>query len=379
VFGVILLTFFAPIIAEFALKFGPPETAAVMILTFSAMTRLGGKSALKSLVAIFLGFILAAVGMDIVSGKLRMTYGTVPLMGGFSFIVAVIGLFGIGEMFLTVEEGLKMEGIKARVRLKDVWDALREMVRYRKILMMGSLIGCWLGVQPGGATPASFMAYGFAKSSAADKDQYGKGASSGIIAPEAAGHGAGTSATLPMITLGIPGSPTMAVIMGGLMIWGLQPGPMLFKEHADFVWGLIGSIWVANFLGLFLVLAFVPLFAAILRIKFSILMPVIIYVCAIGAYAVNNRMIDIYYMIIFGIVGFLFKKLDYPIAPMVLALVLGNMAETAVRQALIMGRGNPIIFFRPPIALPLVILALFLFFLPTLSKWKRRLSAKKET
>jgi putative tricarboxylic transport membrane protein len=379
VFGVILLTFFAPIIAEFALKFGPPETAAVMILTFSAMTRLGGKSALKSLVAIFLGFILAAVGMDIVSGKLRMTYGTVPLMGGFSFIVAVIGLFGIGEMFLTVEEGLKMEGIKARVRLKDVWDALREMVRYRKILMMGSLIGCWLGVQPGGATPASFMAYGFAKSSAADKDQYGKGASSGIIAPEAAGHGAGTSATLPMITLGIPGSPTMAVIMGGLMIWGLQPGPMLFKEHADFVWGLIGSIWVANFLGLFLVLAFVPLFAAILRIKFSILMPVIIYVCAIGAYAVNNRMIDIYYMIIFGIVGFLFKKLDYPIAPMVLALVLGNMAETAVRQALIMGRGNPIIFFRPPIALPLVILALFLFFLPTLSKWKQRLSAKKET
>jgi putative tricarboxylic transport membrane protein len=377
VVGVILLTFFAPIIAEFALRFGPPETAAVMVLTFSAMTRLGGKSALKSLVAIFLGFILAAVGMDIVSGKLRMTFGTIPLMGGFNFIVAVIGLFGIGEIFLTVEEGLKMEGVAAKVTFKDIREGLIELLRFKKILLMSSLIGCWLGIQPGGATPASFMAYGFAKSSASDRDQYGKGASSGIIAPEAAAHGAGTAATLPMITLGIPGSPTMAVIMGGLMIMGLQPGPMLFKEHADFVWGLIGSIWVANFAGIILVMAFAPLFAAILRIKFSILMPIIIYVCAIGAYAVNNRMIDIYYMIIFGIVGLFFKKLDYPMAPMVLALVLGSMAEAAVRQALIMGRGNPLIFFRPPIALPLMLVALFLFFLPTLTKWKKKLSAKK--
>jgi putative tricarboxylic transport membrane protein len=377
VVGVILLTFFAPIIAEFALRFGPPETAAVMVLTFSAMTRLGGKSALKSLVSIFLGFILAGVGMDIVSGKLRMTFGTIPLMGGFNFIVAVIGLFGIGEIFLTVEEGLKMEGVAAKVTFKDIREGLIELLRFKKILLMSSLIGCWLGIQPGGATPASFMAYGFAKSSASDRDQYGKGAVSGIIAPEAAAHGAGTCATLPMITLGIPGSPTMAVIMGGLMIMGLLPGPMLFKEHPQFVWGFIGSIWVANVLGLILVMAFAPLFAAILRIKFSILMPVIIYVCAIGAYAVNNRMIDIYYMLIFGIVGVFFKKLDYPMAPMVLALVLGSMAESAVRQALIMGRGNPLIFFKPPIALPLMLVALFLFFLPTFTKWKKKLSAKK--
>jgi putative tricarboxylic transport membrane protein len=377
VIGVILLTFFAPIIAEFALKFGPPETSAVMILTFSAMTRLGGKSALKSVIAIFLGFILAAVGTDIVSGKLRMTFGTVPLMGGFNFIVAVIGLFGLGEIFLTVEEGLKMEGIKAKVTLKDVWEAMREMVQYRKILLLGSLIGCWLGIQPGGATPASFMAYGFAKGAMGKKEEFGKGASPGIIAPESAAHGAGTSATLPMITLGIPGSPTMAVIMGGLMIFGLQPGPMLFKEHTSFVWGLIASCWVGNFFGLFLVLAFAPLFAAILKIRFGILLPVIIYLCAIGAYAVNNRMIDIHYMILFGVIGFFFKKLDYPIAPMVLALVLGNMAESAVRQALIMGHGNPMVFFRPPIALPLMILAIFLFLWPTISAWIHKASAKK--
>ena len=367
VLGVIMLSFFAPIIAEFALKFGPAEIFSVMMLTFSAFVGLGGKSPTKTLISIFFGFILAVVGMDIVTGQLRMTFGSVELMGGFNFIVAVIGLFGLGEIFLTVEEGLKMEGISARVRFKDIVEGSKELVLHWKTLIMGALIGCWMGLKPGGATPASFMAYGFAKQAAKNKDEFGKGASAGIIAPEAAAHGAGTSATLPMITLGIPGSPTMAVIMGGLMIFGLLPGPMLFKEHADFVWGLIGSCWVGNFIGLFIVLAFTPLFAAVLKIRFAVLMPSIVYVCAIGAYAVNNRMIDIHYMIIFGVLGYVFKKLDYPLAPMVLALVLGDMAEAAMRQALIMGHGNPLIFFKPPIALPIMVAAIIIFFLPSIS------------
>ncbi len=183
---------------------------------------------------------------------------------------------------------------------------------------------------------------------------------------------------IPMITLGIPGSPTMAVIMGGLMIFGLQPGPMLFKEHVDFVWGLIASCWVGNIIGFFLVLAFAPIFASVLKVRFAIFMPLIIYVCAIGAYAVNNRMIDVYYMLIFGVLGYLFKKLDYPIAPMVLALVLGDMAEQAMRQALIIGHGNPMIFFQPPIALPLMLAALFIFFWPVISEWKKKLLGKKK-
>ena len=357
--GVVILTFLAPIIAEIALKFGPAEIFSVMMLTFSAFVGLGGKSPVKTVAAILFGFALAAVGMDIVSGQLRITFGSVVLMGGFNFIVAVIGLFGLGEIFLTVEEGLKVEGIVGRVGLKDIRDGFKEVLLYPKTLFMGAIIGCWMGVTPGGATPASFMAYGFAKESAKNKEEFGKGASAGIIAPEAAAHGAGTSATLPMITLGIPGSPTMAVIMGGLMIFGLTPGPMLFKEHADFVWGLIASCWVGNFIGFFLVMAFAPLFAAVLKVRFSILMPAIIYVCAIGAYAVNNRVIDVYYMLIFGVLGYLFKKLDYPIAPMVLALVLGNMAEQAMRQALIMGQGSPLIFFQPPIALPIMLVALY--------------------
>lgn len=376
VVGVIMLTFFAPIIAEFALKFGPAEIFAVMMLTFSAFVGLGGTSPLKTVAAILFGFILAAVGMDIVSGQLRMTFGFIDLMGGFNFVVAVIGLFGLGEIFLTVEEGLNIEGIKARVGLKDIREGLAEIIRYPKALIMGSLIGCWMGLKPGGATPASFMAYGFCKQAYGNKEEFGKGASAGIIAPEAAAHGAGTSATLPMITLGIPGSPTMAVIMGGLMIFGLQPGPMLFKEHADFVWGLIASCWVGNFLGFFLVLAFAPIFAAVLRIRFAIILPIIVYVCAIGAYAVNNRMIDVYYMILFGVLGYLFKKLNYPLAPMVLALVLGDIAEQAMRQALIMGQGNPLIFFKPPLALPITIAALIIFFWPLISAWIRKLPGK---
>ncbi len=378
VFGIIMLTFFAPIIAEFALKFGPAEIFTVMVLTFSAFVGLSGKSPIKNVIAILFGFTMAAVGMDIVSGQLRLTFGSIALMGGFNFIVAVIGLFGLGEIFLTVEEGLKVEGLVAKVGIRDIWEGIREVIRYPKAILMGSLIGCWMGLKPGGATPASFMAYGFIKQASSNKEDFGRGAPAGIIAPESAAHGAGTSATLPMITLGIPGSPTMAVIMGGLMIFGLQPGPMLFKEHADFVWGLIASCWVGNFMGLFLVLAFAPLFAAVLKVRFAIFMPIIIYVCAIGAYAVNNRMIDVYYVMIFGVLGYLFKKLDYPIAPMVLALVLGDMAEQAMRQALIMGQGNPLIFFRPPIALPIMILALLIFFWPVITMAKAKLAAKRQ-
>jgi putative tricarboxylic transport membrane protein len=375
VFGTILLTFFAPIVAQFALMFGPPETFGVMLLTFSAFVGLVGKSPLKTLTATAIGFILASVGIDIVSGELRLTFGLVPLMGGFNFIVAVIGLFGLGEIFLTVEEGLKLEGVKVRMRWSDITDSLKGMKRYVKETVLGAIVGVWMGFKPGGATPASFMAYGFAKAGAkADEvGEYGKGHIAGIFAPEAAAHGAGTSAMLPMITLGIPGSPTAAVILGGLMIWGLQPGPMLFKDNPTFVWGLIGSTWIGNIVGLFVVLAFAPLFATVLRTPFAILMPLLIFICAIGAYAVNNRMIDIWYMLIFGIIGWAFKKLDYNMAPMLLALVLGDMAESAMRQSLIMSQGSLWIFVQPPIALPLVLAAGIIGFWPAISSLKARL------
>jgi len=216
------------------------------------------------------------------------------------------------------------------------------------------------------------MSYGIAKKFSKTPEKFGTGVLEGVIAPETAAHAAGVSAILPMITLGIPGSPTAAVMLGGLLIWGLQPGPMLFKERPDFVWGLIASMYTGIVIGVLIVLLFVPCFAAILRLPFAILIPLIVYVCAIGAYAVSNSMLDIWYMLIFGVVGYFFKKLDYPIAPMVLALVLGDMAESALRQSLIMSQGSPLIFFTRPITAVLVVLSLWLFLSPVLHPLLRR-------
>ena len=366
-FAIILVTFFAPLIAEFSLKFGPPEFLGIQMLTFSAFVGLGGGSVPKTLASIFIGFIMAAVGLDIISGQLRLTFGTMELMRGFNFVVAVIGLFGIGEILLTVEEGLELKGIQVKVTWRTVASTLRELCKYWRTFIRGAIIGTWMGIKPGGATPASFMSYGLAKKLSKNPEKFGNGAIEGVIAPETAAHAAGVSALLPMITLGIPGSPTAAVMLGGLMIWGLQPGPMLFKENPEFVWGLIASMYTGNVIGVLIVLLFVPFFAAILRLPFAILFPSIVYVCAIGAFAVNNSTTDIWYMMLFGIVGYVFKKLDYPIAPMVLALVLGDMAESALRQSLIMSQGSPAIFFASPISAALVTASALLVVWPFIS------------
>ena len=365
-FAIILVTFFAPLIAEFSLQFGPPEFLGIQLLTFSAFIGLGGSSPVKTLASTILGFVLATVGMDIVSGQLRLTFGTVELMRGFNFVVAVIGLFGIGEILLTIEEGLQFKGAQTQRSWRLVLDTLRELPQYWKTFVRSALIGAWMGIKPGGATPASFMSYGIAKRFSRTPEKFGTGALEGVLAPETAAHAAGVSALLPMLTLGIPGSPTAAVMLGGLLIWGLQPGPMLFKERPDFVWGLIASMYTGNVIGVLIVLLFVPCFAAILRLPFAILIPLIVYVCAMGAYAVHNSTLDIWYMLIFGVVGYFFKKLDYPIAPMVLALVLGDAAESALRQSLIMSQGSLLIFFASPISAVLVLLSAGLFLSPVL-------------
>jgi putative tricarboxylic transport membrane protein len=343
--GVIMITFLAPLVAKFALRFGPPEFFAVYFLTFCSFIGMGKEPKAKIVIAMCVGFVLAAVGMDTISGELRMTFGMAPLLRGFDFLVAVIGLFGISEILMTMEEGLAFKGKQARIDLKVVLKTWAGMPRYFMTLIRSSLIGCWLGVTPGGATAASFMGYGVAKKFSKDPDSFGKGNVEGVLAPETAAHAAGTSALLPMLALGIPGSATAAVLLGGLMIWGLQPGPLLFVEQKDFVWGLIASMYLGNLAGLIIVLASVPLFAAILRIPFSIIAPAILVICAIGAFTVHNAQFDIWLMLIFGIVGYVFKKLDYPLAPMVLALVLGDRAEDAFRQSMLASKGGLGIFW----------------------------------
>jgi putative tricarboxylic transport membrane protein len=344
--GVLVITFLAPLVAKFALRFGPPEFFAVYFLTFCSFIGMGKEPKAKIVIAMCIGFVLAAVGMDTISGQLRMTYDVPVLLRGFDFLVVVIGLFGISEILITMEEGLAFKGKKAEIDLKVVLKTWAMLPRYWMTLLRSSAIGCWLGITPGGATAASFMGYGVAKRFSNDPDSFGKGNVEGVIAPETAAHAAGTSALLPMLALGIPGSATAAVLLGGLMIWGLQPGPLLFIEQKDFVWGLIASMYLGNLAGLIIVLMSVPLFAAILRVPFSIIAPAILVVCAIGAYTVHGAQFDIWLMLIFGIVGYVFKKLEYPLAPMVLALVLGDRAEDAFRQSMLVSKGSLSIFWQ---------------------------------
>jgi TctA family transporter len=343
--GVLMITFLAPLVARFALKFGPPEFFAVYFLTFCSFIGMGKEPKAKIVIAMCVGFVLAAVGLDTISGQLRMTFGAPVLLRGFDFLVAVIGLFGISEILMTIEEGLAFRGKNGAIDLKVVLKTWKTMPRHFATLMRSSAIGCWLGITPGGATAASFMGYGVAKNLSKDPDSFGKGNVEGVLAPETAAHAAGTSALLPMLALGIPGSATAAVLLGGLMIWGLQPGPLLFVEQKDFVWGLIASMYLGNIAGLIIVLASVPLFAAILRIPFSIIAPAILVVCAIGAFTVHNASFDIWLMLAFGIVGYVFKKLDYPLAPLVLALVLGDRAEDAFRQSMLASHGGLDVFW----------------------------------
>jgi putative tricarboxylic transport membrane protein len=303
-----------------------------------------------------------------VTGQLRLTFGWTELMRGFDFLIAVIGLFGIGEILLSMEEGLAFSGKHAKLDPKVVLATWKKLPQYWMTSVRSSLVGIWMGITPGGATPASFMSYGLAKKMSKNGDKFGTGQIEGVIAPETAAHAAGTSALLPMLALGIPGSPTAAVLLGGLLIWGLQPGPLLFVEQKDFVWGLIASMYLGNLVGLLVVLSTVPLFASILRIPFSIIAPVIIVICAIGAYTVHSAMLDIWFMLIFGIMGYMFKKLDYPLAPLVLALVLGDKAEDSFRQSMLLSQGELGIMYSNYLVGSITTLALILLLWPLISK-----------
>ena len=343
--AVVVITFFAPLVADFALRFGPAEFFAVQFLTFASFVGMDRAPPFKTVASMALGFALASVGLDPVTSTLRMTYGTTELLKGFQFLVAVIGLFGIAEILLSMEHGLAFRGAKARINPTIVFQTWGRLLRYWKTALLGTFIGCWMGIKPGGATPASFMSYGLAKRTSRRGSSFGKGEIEGVVAPETAAHAAGTTALLPMLTLGIPGSPTAAVLLGGLLIWGLQPGPLLFVEQKDFVWGLIASMYLGNVAGLLIVLTCVPLFAAILRIPFSIIAPGIMVICAIGAYTVNNVMFDVWLVVVFGVIGYVFNKLNYPLPPLVLALVLGDMTEVSFRQAMLSSQGSLSIFW----------------------------------
>jgi putative tricarboxylic transport membrane protein len=368
-----MITFLAPLVAQFALQFGPPEFFSVYLLTFCSFIGMGKGSPFKTLAAMTLGFALAAVGMDTVTGQLRLIFGFTDLMRGFDFLIAVIGLFGIGEILLSMEEGLSFTGKTAKINPKVVFETWKKLPHYWLTSLRSCLIGCWMGITPGGATPASFMSYGVAKRVSKDGDKFGTGQIEGVIAPETAAHAAGTSALLPMLALGIPGSPTAAVLLGGPPDLGAAAGSAAVRRAEGFRVGLIASMYLGNLAGLIIVLTCVPLFAAILRIPFSIIAPVIIVICAIGAYTVHNAMLDIWFMLLFGVIGYVFKKLDYPLAPLVLALVLGDRAEDSFRQSMLISQGEVSVFFSNWLVGGITALSLVMLFWPLVSRLIARL------
>lgn len=374
--SVILFTLFAPPLAEMALAFSAPEQFALVLLAFSTFVGLGSDDIPKTFFSICLGLVLSAVGLDVISGEPRLIFLGLPgFFHGINFLVLAIGIYGIGEMLWTIEVNKgEMTITQTKLSLRRIIDSLKAMKGSVKAMLMGSFLGYVVGVLPAaGATPGSLMAYGVAKSMAKDPETFGKGNISGIVAPEAANNAASTGSMLPMLTLGIPGSPTTAILLGGMVIWGLDPGPRLFVENRAFVWGLIASLYMANVFALIINIALVPVFIWVLRLPFTILAPLIFILCVVGGYAPTQDMHDVWLMLIFGIVGYLMRRLDYPMAPAVLAIVLGDLAETSLRQSLLVSHGSFAIFFTRPIAGVITVAALALFALPLLQAVRRHL------
>ncbi len=373
--SVVLFTLFAPPLASFALKFGPPEEFALMLLAFATFIGLGGDDIPKTIFSILIGLVLATIGLDIISGKPRLIFGDISgFMHGINFLVLAIGIYGIGEMLWTLETSQgKVTVHKVKMSFSSLVNNLKEVKSYIGTTTLGSVLGYFVGTLPAaGATPASLMSYGLAKTFSKDPDSFGKGNVAGVAAPEAANNAASTGSMLPMITLGIPGSPTTAILLGGMIIWGLRPGPLLFTEHPDFVWGLIGSLYIANFATLIINLAFIPVFVKVLTMPFTILAPVIYILCVVGGFAPTQTMHDVWLMFIFGIVGYFLRKLNYPVAPAVLAIVLGPLAERSLRQSLLASHGDITTFVTRPISGTCVALAALLIAYPVYLKYKKR-------
>ncbi|WP_025770028.1 tripartite tricarboxylate transporter permease [Thioalkalivibrio sp. HK1] len=375
--SVLLFTGFAPPLAEVALAFGSPEEFALMMLAFATFIGLGGDDIPKTLFSIFIGLALSAVGLDIISGEPRLIFFDIQgFFHGINFLVLAIGIYGIGEMLWTIESSRgNVRVSKAMVSVDRILGALRRTKEAVGAIFAGSFLGYFVGILPAaGATPGSMMAYGVAKMISKKPDSFGKGNISGVAAPEAANNAASTGSMLPMLTLGIPGSPTTAILLGGMVIWGLEPGPRLFVDQAEFVWGLIASLYIANLFAVLVNIAFIPAFIWVLKMPFTILAPVIFILCVVGGYAPTQNMHDVWLMFVFGIAAYLLRKLDYPMAPAVLAIVLGPLAEVSLRQSLLIAHGSPMIFFERPIAATIMAISFVLFALPLVKYIRARLS-----
>jgi putative tricarboxylic transport membrane protein len=375
-FAVIALTLVGPLLAGIALRFGPPEFFALMIVGIMVLTFLSSGSMLKALMMAAVGLTLGGAGMDSISGKYRFTFNVQALLDGVGLVPTVMGLFGIAEVIENLETEIKREILTGKV--KNLLPSLKDWGESIWAIIRGSILGFFLGIIPGGgAIISSFASYAIEKKMSKHPEEFGKGAIAGVAGPEAANNAAAGSSFIPLLTLGIPSNAIMAIFLGALMIHGLQPGPLLMSRAPDVFWGTIISMYIGNGMLLVLNLPLIPLWVMVLRVPYYLLYPLILLFCMIGSYSIGNNAYDVIIMLIFGIVGYLMRKFRYDAPPMVLALVLGGELESSLRQSLMLSRGDFSIFVTRPITLGLLIVAVLLLIVPIVTG-RKKLSQLKE-
>jgi len=367
-------------LAHAALKLGPPEYFALMCTGLVIVTYLAQGSVLKAIMMGLVGIILGSIGLDLISGFPRFTFGINELTDGVGIVPLVMGLFGVSEILENLEGNLQREVFKTRIR--NLWPSFKDWMEAKWAIVRGSIIGFVLGILPGGgAVISTFVSYAVEKKISKHPEKFGKGAIEGVAGPESANNAAAGGSLIPLLSLGIPPNPIMAIFFSALIIHGIQPGPLLIKQHPDLFWGLVASLYLGNGLLLVLNLPLIGIWVKVLEIPYKILFPLILLFCLIGVYSMNNLSFDLYVMLFFGVVGWLMRKFGYEGAPLILAYVLGPMLENALRQSLLISQGSFLIFVTRPIsatALGFAFLLLLTTLLPNFQKRRQRYDEFKE-
>lgn len=359
------LTLFAVPLASMALRFGPAEYFTLMLFAMTAVASLSGKSPAKGMLSTILGLMIATIGIDLQSGQPRYTMDIPEFQDGVGFIVVVVGLFAVAEVFRGMENLYKGTAPQVIRISGKLWLTREEWKRSVGPIWRGGIIGFIIGVLPGaGGTIASILSYTTEKRLSKHPGEFGKGAIEGVAGPESANNSDTAGALVPLLTLGVPGGGATAVMLGAFIMYGIQPGPLLFQNRPDIVWGLVDSMYIGNIMLLILNLPLIGLFVRLLYIPSGILYPLIVAISVIGTYAINGSMLDLYLILLFGVVGYIFDKVDIPVAPLVLSLVLGGIMEQSFRQAMTISGGNPVIFVSSGITVTLVVLSVISIAMP---------------
>ena len=367
--GIICMTFVTPWLAKAALAFGSPETCIVMLFGLVAISMATDSKSVRGLLMVALGLLIATMGSEYVTGKLRLTFGIPQLFDGISFVPAALGLFGFTEVLCGMEQKIKPAMEKVKVSLRSTFPSVKELRSVTPSTLLGTVLGLFVGILPGaGATLATFVSYGAAKKVSRHPEEFGNGSLEGVAAPEAANNACVAGALTPMLAIGIPGSSVAALIMGAFIMQDLQPGPLMFERTPDIAWAIIAGLYVCNIILLLMNIGLIPLFTWLVRVSEKVLYPCVAFLCVLGSFCLQNSMFDVIIMLIFGFLGYFMRKGGYPVAGLLLALILGNDIELNFRQAMIISKGSLSIFVASPLCLIFTILTFICIFLPVF-KW----------